>query len=276
MKKLVLGAFVIAMAIGTEAQVKMPAPSPTQTIKQDFGLGSIEVTYSRPAAKGRKIFGGLEAYNEIWRTGANAATIVKFNDPVEVAGKKIDTGSYALYTIPGIDSWVVILNKGIKNWGVDGYKESEDVARFTIVPKKVKPAVESFTIQFSNVLPTTCNLDLVWENTLVSVPIKADIRDRVRAQIEKAMEGDKKPFWQAAQFYNEYDNNPRKALEYAGEAVKANPKAFWVWLYKAKIEQALGDKAAAMASSKKSWELASEAKNSDYMKMNEDLQKKLK
>ncbi|MFZ1529576.1 MAG: DUF2911 domain-containing protein [Ferruginibacter sp.] len=276
MKKLFLGAVLFSVALYTEGQVKMPAPSPTQTIKQDFGLGSIEVTYSRPAAKGRKIFGGLEAYNEIWRTGANAATIVKFTDPVEINGKKIDTGSYALYTIPGIDSWVVILNKGISNWGADGYKESDDVARFTIVPKKVKPAVESFTIQFSNVLPTTCNLDIVWENTLVSVPLKTDIRERVRAQIEKAMQGDKKPYWQAAQFYHEYDNNPKKALEYVSEAVKANPQAFWIWLYKARIEQSLGDKAAAMASSKKSLEWAKEANNSDYIKMNEELQKKLK
>lgn len=276
MKKTIFAAAILASAFCTEAQVKMPAPSPTQTVKQDFGLGNIEVIYSRPAAKGRKIFGGLEAYNEIWRTGANAATIVKFTDAVEIAGKKIDSGSYALYTIPGMDSWVVILNKGLKNWGTDGYKESEDVARFTIVSKKVKPAVESFTIQFSNVLPTTCNLDIIWENTLVSVPIKADIRDKVRAQIEEAMKGEKKPYWQAAQFYNEYDNNPKKALEYAAEAVKANPKAFWVWLYKAKIEQSLGNKSAAMESSKASWNLAKEANNSDYMKMNEELQKKLK
>ena len=276
MKKMTFAMACCFFAVSAVAQVKMPQPSPTQTIKQEFGLGSIEVKYSRPAAKGRKVFGDLVPMNQLWRTGANGATIVRFTDAVEINGKKVDTGSYALYTIPGNESWEIILNKGISNWGVDGYKATDDVLRFKVTPTKVKNKLESFTIQIADIKPETCELQIMWEKTSVAISIKATIKAKIQAQLDEALKGDKKPYWQAAQFYNEYDNNPAKALTYANEAVKENPKAYWVWLYKAKLEKTLGDYKAAMASSTTSMQLAAEAKNADYVKMNKDLQKKLK
>ncbi len=276
MKKLLLAFSMLCTATMADAQMKMPAPSPTQTIKQDFALGSIELKYSRPSIKGRKIFGDLVPYNAVWRTGANGATIIKFNDGVEMGGKKIDTGSYALYTIPAEGIWEIILNKGTSNWGSTGYKESDDVVRFKVPTMKMKDALETFTMQFANVKPESCELHIMWDKTAVALPITALIKDRMRAALEKDMMGEKKPYWNAAQFYNEYDKNNAKALENITAAVKAQPKAYWMWIYKAKIEQAMGDKAAAMASSKTSLELAKEEKNNDYVKMNEDLMKKLK
>jgi hypothetical protein len=275
MKKIVTSFLFAAIAIAATAQVKFPAPSPTQTIKQDFGLGNIELTYSRPVAKGRKVFGDLVPYNDIWRTGANGATILKLNDSYEIGGKLLDTGSYALYTIPNADSWTVILNKGVKNWGVDGYTDSADVVRFTVTPMKTKTKVESFTMQFADVKPQTCELHIMWEKTAIAIPIKANIVDKIEASINKAMETDKKPYWQATQFYNEYKSNPTKALEFATEAVKANDKAFWIWLYKAKLENTLGQKDAAKASVTKSIDEATKADNKDYVKMGKELMKKL-
>jgi len=276
MKNLFFSVLCLFISIGMNAQVKMPAPSPTQTIKQDFAMGNIELTYSRPAAKGRKVFGDLVPFNKLWRTGANGATIIKFSDPVEIKGKRVDTGSYALYTIPGAESWEIILNKGIKNWGVDGYKESEDVIRIMVEPMKMKTKSESFTMQFADVKPESCELHTMWEKTAIAIPITASIREKVKAQIEAAMQTEKKPYWQAAQFYNEYEKNSAKALEYASKAVEANPKAFWMWLYKARIQKDMGDKAGALVSAQKSLELATAEKNDDYIKMNEELIKKLK
>lgn len=276
MKKLLFAFSLLCAANMADAQMKMPAPSPTQTIKQDFALGNIELTYSRPSIKGRKIFGDLVPYNAVWRTGANGATIIKFNDAVEINGKRIDTGSYALYTIPADGMWEIILNKGISNWGSNGYKQSDDIVRFKVPTMKIKEGIETFTMQFANIKPESCELHIMWDKTGVSIPITALIKDRMRASLEKAMMGEKKPYWNAAQFYNEYDKNNAKALENITAAVKAQPKAYWMWIYKAKIEQAMGDKAAAMASSKTSLELAREEKNEDYVKMNEDLMKKLK
>ena len=276
MKKLLLGICFISAAAFTNAQFKMPAPSPGQTIKQDFALGTIELVYSRPSIKGRKIFGDLVPYNKVWRTGANGSTKIKFTDVVEMNGKRIDTGTYALYTIPGEDMWEVIINKGIGNWGSNGYKESDDIIRFKVPVMRIKPELETFTMQFANVKPESCELHIMWDKTAISIPIKALIKDRMRTDLEKAMKGDKKPYFNAAQFYYEFDNNNAKALESIKGAVAANPKAYWMWLYKARIEQAMGDKAAAMASSQKSLELAREEKNDDYIKMNEDIQKKLR
>lgn len=275
MKKLFSVLFTAGIMITAGAQVKMPAPSPTQTIKQDFGTASIELKYSRPGMKERKIFGDLVPYKKLWRTGANAATMIRFNEPVEIKGKHIDTGSYALYTIPDVDSWEIIINKGTSNWGVDGYKESEDVARFTVTPMKMKTKLETFTMQIANIQSESCELHIMWEKTAVAIPIQVKIRDKVRAQIEEALKGDKKPYWQAAQFYNEYDKNLPKALENVTKATESNPKAFWMWLYKARIQKEMGDKAGAMESSKRSLELATEEKNDDYIKMNLELQKKL-
>lgn len=276
MRKLVLAAAVLFAAININAQVRMPQPSSTQTIKQDFGMGAVELTYSRPNAKGRKIFGDLVPYNKLWRTGANAATKLVFTDPVEIGGKKIDSGTYVLYTIPNVDSWEVILNKGLSNWGIDGYKETEDVVRFRVEPAKSKSKVETFTMQFTDIKPESCLLHIAWEKTTVLIPITVNIKEKLKAQIDAAMNTDKKPYWQAAQFYNEYDKNLPKALDNVNKAIEANNKAFWMYIYKAKIQKEMGDKEGAMASSKKSLELAREAKNDDYIKMNEDLQRKLR
>lgn len=276
MKKIIaLSTAIYCFTLISTAQVRMPQPSTTQTIKQEFGMGSVELTYSRPNSKGRKIFGDLVPYNKLWRTGANAATKIKFTDAVELGGKKIDTGTYVLYTIPGVDSWEIILNKGLTNWGIDGYKESDDVIRFRAEPMKMKTKLETFTMQFANIKPESCELHLMWDKTAVSIPVTTNIKDRLRTQIEAALQSDKKPYWQAAQFYNEYDNNQNKALENCNKAIESNEKAFWIWLYKARLQKEMGDNAGAKISAQKSLELAKEAKNDDYVKMNEALLKKL-
>ncbi len=276
MKNIIVSIAAVFIYTTIQAQVKMPAPSPVQTIKQDFGIGSIELTYSRPGTKGRKIFGELVPYNKLWRTGANAATLIKFSEPVEIKGKKLDTGSYVIYTIPNTDNWEIIFNKGLGNWGIDGYKESEDVIRFYVETDRLKDKMETFTMEFANIKPASCDLTIMWEKTIVTIPIECDVQEKLKKQIEAAMLTDKKPYWQAAQFYNEYEKNLTKALDNAGKATEQNPKAYWIWIYKAKIQQEMGDKAGAMESSKKSLELAIADKNDDYVRMNQALQKKLK
>jgi hypothetical protein len=277
MQKIILPALAfLCFAISSAAQVRMPAPSPTQTIKQDFGLGTIELTYSRPAAKGRKIFGDLVPYDKLWRTGANAATRISFTDNVEIGGKRLDTGTYVIYTIPGTEYWEVIINKGTRNWGIENYKESEDVCRFKVNPIKTDMKLESFTMLFAEVKPESCELQLMWAKTAIVIPITTNIKEKIKAQITAGMLTDKKPYWQAAQYYREYDENLSKALENCTKAIEENGKAYYMWIYKAKIQKELGDKEGAKISAQKSLELAKEAKNDDYVKMNEDLLKKLK
>ena len=215
MKK-VFFAICLFAAGAINAQIKMPAPSPTQTIKQDFALGSIELTYSRPMAKGRKVFGDLVPYNKLWRTGANSATIIKFTDAVEINGKKIDTGSYALYTVPNKDEWEVILNKGINNWGIDGYQATDDVAKFKVKPMTLPMNIETFTMSIGNVMPASADIQIMWEKTAVSIPVTADIDSKISKSIDNAMNVDNRPYFQAAAW-----RRARKAATPQCEAVNA-------------------------------------------------------
>jgi len=276
MKKLCSLVFAAVLLTSLEAQVKMPAPSPTQTVKQDFAMGSIEIVYSRPSSKGRKVFGDLVPMRKLWRTGANQPTKITFSEAVELGGKKVEAGSYALYSIPSEENWEIILNKGLSNWGIDGYKETEDVVRFKVMPAKTKNMVETFTIQFANIKPESCEIQIQWEQTTVSIPVTANIKDKLKAQIEDALKNaEKKPYWEAAQFYNEFDKNLPKALENVTKAIEGYPKGYWMIVYKAKIQKEMGDIAGALESSKKSMELAKEEGNEDYVKINKDLQKSL-
>ena len=259
-----------------QAQVKMPALSPVQTVKQEFGIGSIEIKYARPAVRGRKIFGNVVPYGELWRTGANAATQIRFTDPVVINGQPLDSGSYVLYTIPNKSDWEIILNKGLSNWGVDGYKKEEDVLRFTVPVTKMKSSIESLTLQLAAVTPQQCELHLMWDKTAIIFPITTDVKPKLKAQMEAALQGEKKPYWQAAQFFNEYENDIQKALEYVDKAIEQNKEAYWIWIYKARIQAKQGDKAGALVSSQQSLQLAQKAGNNDYVRMNEELQKELK
>ena len=275
MKKIISTFVAACMAYGAFAQVNMPQPSTTQNIKQAFGMGSIELTDSRPNAKGRTVFGNLVRWGKLWRTGANNATRVKFTDVVEIGGKKIDTGSYAIYTIPQKNEWEIVLNKGIGNWGVDGYKESEDVVRVKVPAMKTAIKNETFTMQIANVQNESCEIHIMWENTAVAIPVKTKVKDRLKAQLDKAMEGDRKPYFQAANFYYEWEKDLTKALSYANGAIesaeKAGQKPFWMYLLKAKIQKDAGDKAGAKASAKTCVELAKAANNADYVKMGTEL-----
>ena len=280
MKKFILALLSISM-IGMDglfAQVNMPAPSPSQTLTQAFGMGKIEITYSRPVLKGRKVFkenSEIVPLDKMWRTGANGATKIRFTDKVTIGGKDIDSGTYVIYTIPHKGAWDIILNKGLTNWGTDGYKESEDVVRFTAESEKLKKTVESFTIQVDDIKPDSCRLLLKWGNTQVEIPITTNIKDRLRSQIETALMGEKKPYWQAANFYYEWDKDMNKALTNVKKGIEENKTAFWMYLLKARVEKELGDKVAAKESANKVVELATAAKNDDYVKMANDLLKKL-
>ena len=275
MKKIIL-LLSLFVSMGAMAQgIKTPAPSPTQTIKQDFALSSIELNYSRPTAKGRKIFGDLVPFGAIWRTGANGATKVTFGEDVKVGGVAVKAGSYALYSIPNANEWEIILNKGVNNGGLSGYKAEEDVARFKVPSISLPFALESFTMIISDVMPNSANIQILWENTAVAIPVEANIDANVMKQIDAAMNVDNRPYFAAASYYFDNGKDMVKALEWANKAVDAQPKAYWIAHLKAKVQAKMGDKVGAKATALKSIELAKEAGNPDYVTLNEKLIKTL-
>jgi len=256
----------------TNAQgLKMPQPSSSQSITQEFGLGKITLTYSRPNTKGRKIFGALEPYGAVWRTGANSATVITFTDEVTIEGNKVPAGDYALFSIPDANEWTIILNKATKQWGAYEYKQADDFLRFKAKPAKTAALTETFTMQFANVTASAAELVLAWENTSLTLHLKTDVETRVMANIDEAMKGEKKPYFAAAQYYYENNKDINKALEWINEADKAAPKAYYVKYWKARIQLKKGDKAGAIATAKEGVALAKEAKTDEYVRLNESV-----
>lgn len=277
MKKLLLVASCIGVfAMASAQQLKTPQPSTTQTVKQDFGLGNIELSYSRPNMKGRKIFGDLVPFGKVWRTGANGATTLTFTDEVIIGGTKIPAGKYGLLSIPDAKEWTLIISKQTDVTSPAAYKQDMDVVRVKVKPMELPWSFETFGMSFENIKDNSCELMIAWDKTLVALPITTNVDGKVMAQIEAAMKTDKAPYFAAAAYYLENGKDLNQAVAWFDKAIEQNPKAFWVYFQKAKALAKLGKKAEAIAVSNKSIELAKEAKNDDYVALNEKLQKDLK
>ena len=259
---------LITTGQGLQAQgLKMPQPSTAQTITQAFGLGTISLNYSRPNVKGRQIFGDLLPYDQIWRTGANSATVIKFTEAVKIEGQDLPAGEYALFTIPGKTEWTIIFNKGVKDWGTYTYADSNDVLRVKVKPVMLQDKVETFTIQLGRIYDTTAQLQLMWENTAVHVNISTDIDKRVMADIAEAMKGEKKPYFAAAQYYYANGKDLKTALTWMNEAEKQMVDAPWVKLAKARVQLKMGDKMGAVKTAKEGQEIATRIKNEEYVRL---------
>lgn len=276
LRKLLLCAVICIAAYGVQAQLKTPAPSPTQTIKQDFGLSSVELSYSRPGMKGRKIYGDLVPYGSVWRTGANSATTLTFGDEVMIGGTKVPAGKYGLLTIPDKDNWTVIITKQTDVTSPTAYKQDMDVVRVNVKPTTLPNSFETFSMQFHNVKPTTLDLNILWDKTLITLPIATEVESKVMAQIKNNVEKDSRPYFQAAMYYMDNGKDMNQAVTWFDKALEQNPKAFWVHHQRANALAKLGKKDDAKMAANKSMELAKEAKNDDYVKLNEKLLETLK
>jgi hypothetical protein len=271
--KKIIGALAIAAlsfnSLNTQAQqLKVPAPSPTQTIKQNFALGDVSFEYSRPSVKGRVIFGDVVPFGKTWRTGANGTTKITFSDDVKLEGNDVKAGTYGLYTVPNKDSWDIMLYKDLTLGGnVEDYKAENEVLRFKVKPATMANKMETFTINMADITATSATIELLWENTRVPMKLTADIDTKVMKNIDANVVNDNRPYFQAASYY--YDNNKdlKQAAAWVDKALEQNPKAFYMMLLKAKIAYKQGDKVNGKASAEKTITLATEAKNDDYIAM---------
>jgi len=278
-KTLLIAAFAafLPFAIKAQAQgLKTPAPSPTQTIKQDVGLGTIELSYSRPSIKGRKIFGDLEKYGLVWRTGANNATTLNISEEVTIGGTKIPAGKYGLLSIPDPKEWTFIITKQLDVTSAGAYKQDQDLVRVKVKTEKTPVKVETLTMQFGNLKNNSCDLMLTWEDISLKLPITSDVDTKVMSQIEENMKTDKPAYFQAALYYLENNKDINKAVEWINKAAALQPEAFWVIHQQANILAKANKKTEAIAAATKSLALAKAAKNDSYVIQNEKLLAKLK
>lgn len=264
-------ALLLFIGLCSEAQLT-PQPSSTQTIIQDFGLGKIKLVYSRPNVKGRKIFGGMEPYGTVWRTGANSATVIKFTDDVTMDGHKIPAGEYGLFSIPGENEWTIIINKQPNQWGAYTYKQSDDFIRFTVKTEHLAALTETMTLNFTDVTPTNCNLQMRWEHSGFTIHLTTDIDAKVMAKIDSAMKTDKKPYYDALIYYYNNNKDMKQALAWANELEKDKDfPPFVPKLWKARILLRLGDKAAAIATAQQGAKFAADMKTTEYVRLNNEV-----
>jgi hypothetical protein len=263
--------FLLCTQLSFAQGIKVPAPSPGQTIKQDFALSSVEVSYSRPAMKGRNIMGDLVPYDKVWRTGANAATTITFGEDVSFGGTPVKAGKYGLLSIPGASQWTIILTKSLDVTSPAAYKPENDVARVKVDAQQLPFAIENFMVVFDNITSSSMMMELIWEKTAVAVNIKADIDSKIVMDIDAAMKGEKKPYFQAAGYYLETNRDLKQALSWIDTAIKENPTAFYMYYLKARIQAKSGDKTGAKATAQSGIEQAKAAKNDDYVALNQKL-----
>jgi hypothetical protein len=269
MKTLIAPALMLA-AITVEAQ-KLPAPSPLGKVEQLVGLTNITVEYSRPAMKGRKIFGDLVPFDKVWRTGANLNTIIEFTGPVTVEGQELAEGKYSLFTIPGQQSWEVIFNKNIELQGEGDRKDEEDVLRVKVPVGKME-TMENFTILFDNVKDDKAELQLRWENTMVKIGIHADATEMSMNNIREALEkpdADFRAFHSSARFLLDRNMMPEEALKYAQRSVELDKK-FWNQHTLALALAANGRHKDAIQAAEESRKMAEEIKYDSYVKINQE------
>lgn len=274
-KKSIVKLFALAAfgiwGVTAQAQLKVPAPSPTGTIKQSVALSEISIEYSRPSVKDRVIYGDLVPFGKLWRTGANASTKITFGEDVKIEGNVVPAGTYALYTIPDKDEWTMILNKNLTLWGSDGYKQEEDQLRFKGKSTPLANKVETMTFNIGDITSTSAVISLDWEQTRVSFTVNVEIDAKVMKNIETTLAADKRPYYQAASYYYENGKDLKQAQTWAAKAFENNPKAYWALLLKAKIEAKQNNKMSSNTDAQKVITMAKEDKNDDYVKQAEKL-----
>ncbi len=273
MKKSILFFVCASAALMVTAQVTAPAPSPFSKVEQKVGLTDVILEYSRPSIKGRTIFGDLVPFGKMWRTGANKNTTITFSTDAMVGGKEIKEGSFAIFTVPGQDSWEVIFYSDTENWGTPREWDDAKVAvKVKVKSTTTSSSLETFTIGFDHLTNSGAHLVFQWENTRIAVPITVPTDAAVSESIKKTMSGpSSNDYYAAAVYYLQEDKDLKQAAEWIDKAIALRDgRPFWMYRQKSLIHAKMGDKKGAIEAAKISLEESEKAGNEDYAKMNKD------
>jgi predicted methyltransferase len=195
-----LALVVIAVSPGRAQQqsqslnLHLPAASPKAAVSQTIGVTDITISFHRPGVRGRKIWGGLVPYGQVWRAGADENTLISFSTEVMINGKPLAAGSYGLHTIPGESEWTVIFSRDITAWGSYSYNQSRDALRVTARPEEA-PFQERMSFTFDDVTDDSATLSLRWEKLRVPVSLKADTKKLTLESIRNQLKGVAQFFW---------------------------------------------------------------------------------
>lgn len=269
MKKLLLGIFTV-ISFSMNAQVQTPALSPVSKFEQKVGLTDITIQYSRPGKRDRLVFGDVVPFGEIWRLGANENTKITSSDAIIFGKDTVKAGTYAIYAKPEKESWTLFLYSETTNWGVPDPWDSKKVVYETKLPVvQLNDVVETFTISIEKIENNGASLVIMWDKSKIALPFTVNTKDKVLASIKKTMEGPSaNDYHRSAAFYYQEKIDVKKALEWSTKACEMRPEAYWMLRTKALLQAENGDFKGAIATAKKSIELAEKDGDAAYVKMN--------
>ncbi|MFE8597238.1 DUF2911 domain-containing protein [Archangium violaceum] len=263
MKKLlgcVVAVVVALTSLPASAQLELPSASPSAKVMQAVGLTEISVDYSSPAVKGRKLWGELVPFGQVWRTGANLTTKISFSRDVTFGGKPVPAGTYAIVSIPTEKEWTVVLNKELGLYGGGkAYDQKDDVARVSVTPTEA-PNRERMTFLFSNTTDDQTSLDLEWGTLRVSVPVKTDTAKYAQDNIQASVNGAWRSLANAARYVADTSKDYNTALGYADDSLAIQSHWFNNWV-KADILARTGKYAEARKFAQTAWDLGQKDQN---------------
>lgn len=232
-------------------EIRTPRPSPDATVSQIVGVTEVSIDYSSPGVKGRKIWGGLVPYDEVWRTGANEVTSITFGDPVKVNASELPAGTYGIHTIPGELEWEIIFSKNTEVNGSSNYDSEKDALRIKVKPEE-HHFVERMTFMFTDVTDNSVNVNLMWDKLKVSFKVETNTNDLFLSHAREELSW--APAFQAAQYCLNADINLEQALEWI-EASCLISEVYWNTRVKAQLQNKLGMRDDAIATMETAIEL---------------------
>jgi tetratricopeptide (TPR) repeat protein len=247
---MVTGLFVgVPGAQAQSALLNLPDASQHARIMQRIGLTDVTIDYHRPLVRGRKIFGGLQAYGQVWRAGANYNTTIEFSDPVTVEGQPLPKGVYGLHLIPGETSWVVVFSKNSTSWGSFTYDKAEDALRVTVKPQAIENH-EALSYDFDDPRPNSALITMRWERVAVPFKVEVNTPEIVQQSLRNQLRARPQFEWQAWQEAADYLLNNKlgaeEAARYADRSIEIEDR-FENEMTKAHALSALGRKEEALA-----------------------------
>ena len=269
MKKTILTGLIILQSLLLSAQdkvqIRVTSASPAASFEQEVGSGKIKITYSRPLVRGRKIFGELVPFDKLWRTGASDCTVITTSEDISFGNNVLKTGSYSIYSIPSINEWTIIVNSDTTLHGETGYDEKKDIMRFKVPLEKSPNFYETFTIELNDINSKgEAFLKILWENTMVKIPVKSKEDDTIVALIDqhiiKGKTQDANLLFQAANYYYSTNRDYKQAIIWLLEAEKINPQNFYYPNLRQKLASENKDYTIAIEAAKRAISIADKEK----------------
>lgn len=262
------------------AQVTTPSASVAETSTTTVGLTQVSLNYSRPSKRDRVIFGNVVPYGELWRTGANSNTTIRFSDNVMINGQEVEAGEYAIFTKPEKDHWEIYFYDETGNWGNQvNWEDNKVVAKAIVKVQPLKTPQETFSIALDNITSTSAMLTFAWDDIMTAVKLEVPTDKKAMASIEKTMKASPKAqdYLSAANYFYTTDRVIEQAKEWidTGIAMLENP-AFYQLYAQAIIHEKAGAIKSAKEIAQKSLEASKKANDGAYIRMNEELLKRLK